>query len=366
VTERISPGRTTNPLALAVAPALLLMGLCTAPVSHRTAAAPPALRQAATARGLTIGTAVTTSTLTSSTRYGATAGREFSAITPGNEMKWATIEPSRGHPDWRGADATVAFATAHHQVVRGHTLLWQEQLPAWLTSGSFDAADLTTIVHQHIATEVGRYRGRLVSWDVVNEPLNDDGTLRSTIFSTTLGPGYIADALTRAHAADPTAKLYLNDFGIEGVNAKSTAMLDLVESLEQRGVPIDGVGMQTHLVLGQVPADFARNIARFTAAGLDVWLTEVDVRMTLPATPALLTRQASDYAQIVGACLAVVRCVGVTVWGFTDLDSWVPAAFPGYGAADIFDASIAPKPAYDAMLAALGGNGSPPATHVPP
>jgi endo-1,4-beta-xylanase len=319
------------------------------------AAAPTTLRQAAEALGLEVGTAVTASTLTGNAKYGATAAREFNAITPGNEMKWGTIEPTRGQFNWTGADATVAFATANNQVVRGHTLLWHNQLPGWLTSGGFSAADLTTIVHQHVATEVGRYRGKLISWDVVNEPFNEDGTLRSTIFSTTLGPGYIADALTQAHAADPTARLYVNDFNIEGVNAKSTAMLNLVTSLKQQGVPIDGVGIQTHLVLGQVPADFAQNVARFTAAGFDVWLSEVDVRMTLPATPAMLTQQASDYTKIVNACLSVKRCVGITVWGFTDLDSWVPGTFPGQGAADVFDTNIDPKPAYSAVLTTRGG-----------
>jgi endo-1,4-beta-xylanase len=358
--DRIRPGRL---LALLAAPALLVIGIGAAFAVQPAAAAPTTLRQAAGVLGLKVGTAVTASTLTGNAKYGSTAAREFNAVTPGNEMKWGTIEPTRGQFNWSGADATVAFATANNQAVRGHTLLWHNQLPGWLTSGGFNAADLTTIVHQHIATEVGRYKGKLVSWDVVNEPFNEDGTLRSTIFSTTLGPGYIADALAQAHTADPSAKLYINDFNIEGVNAKSTAMLNLVTSLKQQGVPIDGVGIQTHLILGQVPADFAQNISRFTAAGFDVWLSEVDVRMTLPATAAMLAQQASDYTKIVNACLAVKRCVGITVWGFTDLDSWVPGTFPGQGAADIFDTNVDPKPAYGAVLTALGG--APPTTPTP-
>jgi endo-1,4-beta-xylanase len=363
MTDWVRPGRLARRLALLAAPALLVIGIGAAFAVQPAAAAPTTLRQAADVLGLKVGTAVTASTLTGNAKYGATTAREFNAITPGNEMKWGSIEPTRGQLDWTGADATVAFATANNQVVRGHTLLWHNQLPGWLTSGGFNAADLTAIVHQHIATEVGRYKGRLISWDVVNEPFNEDGTLRSTVFSTTLGPGYIADALTQARAADPAAKLYINDFNIEGINAKSTAMLNLVTSLKQQGVPIDGVGIQTHLILGQVPSDFAQNIARFTAAGFDVWLSEVDVRMTLPATPAMLAQQASDYTKIVNACLSVKRCVGITVWGFTDLDSWVPGTFPGQGAADIFDTNMDPKPAYSAVLTALGG--APQATPTP-
>jgi endo-1,4-beta-xylanase len=339
---------------------LLLSVACASPATHHSAPAAPALptlRQVAAGSGVRIGTAVTASTLIGNARYGATAAREFDALTPGSEMKWALIEPARGRYDWGAADATVAFAAAHHQAVRGHTLLWQEQIPDWLANGGFGAPELSAIVRQHIEKEVGRYRGRIASWDVVNEPLDDGGGLRSDLFSRAMGPAYIADALTQAHAADPHARLYVNDFDIEGVNAKSTAMLNLVTSLRKQGVPIDGVGIQTHLALGHVPADFAQNIARFAAAGFDVWLTEIDVRIPLPPTPGALARQASDYTTIVNDCLVVTRCVGVSVWGFTDLDSWIPATFPGQGSADLFDADIKPKPAYGAVLAALRGRG---------
>jgi endo-1,4-beta-xylanase len=325
-------------------------------IGTRPALAATTLRQLADAKNLKMGTAVTASTLTGNARYGSTAAAEFNALTPGNEMKWGSVEPNRGQFNWSGADQVVATASAHNQVVRGHTLVWHNQLPGWLTSGSFTGPQLLQIMQQHIATEVGRYAGKLISWDVVNEPFNDDGSMRSTIFSQGIGPSYIADALTAARQADPTAKLYLNDYNIEGVNAKSTALLNLVTSLKQQGVPIDGVGIQTHLILGQVPSDFAQNMARFAALGLDVWLSEIDVRMNLPADATKTARQASDYGQIVHACLAVSRCVGMTVWGFTDFDSWVPSTFPGQGSADIWDQNIDPKPAvYNAVSVALGG-----------
>jgi endo-1,4-beta-xylanase len=360
-------------LLTATTAALLLLGLGAAVRAHPAAAA-STLRSAADARGRAIGTAVQAGALSSDAKYSAGVAREFNAVTPENEMKWDSVEPTRGQLNFAAADAIVASAMANSQRVRGHNLIWHQQLPNWLTSGGFTAAQLNTILQQHIATEAGRYAGKIAAWDVVNEPFNEDGTLRSSIWQQNLGQGYIATALTAARAADPAARLYLNDFNIEGVNAKSTAMLNLVTSLKQQGVPIDGVGLESHFILGQVPSTLQQNIARFAALGVDVWITELDVRMTLPADATKLAQQASDYTAVVNACLAVARCVGVTVWEYTDKLSWVPGAFSGQGAADLFDANIDPKPAYGAVLQALGGTpptptptptGSPTATPTP-
>ena len=313
------------------------------------------LRDLADAKGVKIGSAVGTSQLASDQKYQDVLGREFNSVTAENAMKWDATEPQRGQFSFSGADAIVNFAVAHNQRIRGHNLVWHQQLPSWLTGGNFGATDLRQILQTHIGTVAGRYAGKVAQWDVVNEPLNEDGSLRSTIWSQTLGSTYIADALRLARQADPNAKLFLNDFNIEGVNSKSTAMLNLVSSLEQQGVPIDGVGFEAHLVLGSVPPSLQQNIARFTSLGVDVELTELDVRMQLPATTDKLNAQASDYRSVVGACLAVARCTGVTVWEFTDKYSWVPGTFSGQGAADIFDENIDPKPAYGAVLQTLGG-----------
>ncbi|MET7680096.1 endo-1,4-beta-xylanase [Streptomyces sp. NPDC005423] len=322
----------------------------TAPAAH---AADTPLRDLAAAQGKVIGTAVTGSKLTGT--YGSVTGTQFSSLTPGNAMKWGTVEPTQGSFDWSEADQIVAFAQAHHQQVRGHTLVWHNQNPGWLTNGSWTTAQLSTLLQNHISTEVGRYKGAITAWDVVNEAFNEDGTLRPTLWSNGLGSGYIAQALTWAHAADPDAKLYINDYNVEGVNAKSTALYNLVKSLKAQGVPIDGVGLQAHLVLGQVPSTLQQNIQRFADLGVDVAITELDVRMQLPATNASLAQQKADYKSVVAACAAVTRCVNVTVWGFTDSDSWVPSTFPGYGAATPYDENYAPKPAYYGIAEALGG-----------
>lgn len=274
-------------------------------------------------------------------------------------MKWESAEPSRGTYNWAEADRIVDFAEAHDQRVRGHTLVWHSQNPGWLTNGSWTPAQLSTILQDHIITEVTRYKGRLAAWDVVNEPFNEDGTYRRTLWYDNLGQDYIAQALTWAKAADPAAELYINDYNVEGVNAKSTALYNLVKSLKERGVPIDGVGLQAHLILGQVPSTMQQNIQRSADLGVDVAITELDIRMQLPATEAKPAQQAADYRAVMNACLAVSRCTGVTVWGFTDSDSWIPDVFEGYGAATPYDENSAPKPAYHAITESLGGSGTP-------
>ncbi|MFD8000221.1 endo-1,4-beta-xylanase [Streptomyces mirabilis] len=331
--------------------------LVAAPAAH---AADTPLRDLAAAKGKAIGTAVTGSKLTGT--YGDIAGAQFNSLTPGNAMKWETVEPTRGTYNWAEADQIVAFAQAHNQQVRGHTLVWHSQNPSWLTNGTWTSAQLSALLQDHISTEVTRYKGKLAAWDVVNEPFNEDGTYRSTLWYNGLGSDYIAQALTWAHAADPGAKLYINDYNVEGVNAKSTALYNLVKSLKERGVPIDGVGLQAHLILGQVPSTLQQNIQRFADLGVDVAITELDIRMQLPSDSAKLTQQAADYKAVFDACVAVSRCYGVTVWGFTDSDSWIPDVFSGYGAATPYDENYVPKPAYYAIAGSLGGTTTPPPT----
>ncbi|MFI1725824.1 endo-1,4-beta-xylanase [Streptomyces sp. NPDC020489] len=344
-------------LAALLAGAVTVGALVTAGTTTAHAADTP-LRDLAAARGKAMGTAVTGSKLTGT--YGDIAGAQFNWLTPGNAMKWESVEPTRGSHNWAEADQIVAFAEAHDQDVRGHTLVWHSQNPGWLANGSWTPAQLSTLMNDHIALEVGRYKGRVAAWDVVNEPFNEDGTYRQTLWYNGLGSGYIAQALTAARAADPAAKLYINDYNVEGVNAKSTALYNLVKSLKEQGVPIDGVGLQAHLILGQVPATLQQNIQRFADLGVDVAITELDIRMNLPADSAKLAQQAADYKAVMNACLAVTRCTGVTVWGFTDSDSWIPSTFPGQGAATPYDDNYAPKPAYRAIVEALGGTSTPP------
>jgi endo-1,4-beta-xylanase len=306
------------------------------------------------ARRPLIGTAVDMGALANDPTYKAAIGREFNIVTPENVMKWESVEPQQGVTDFSQGDALVRFARANHQAVRGHTLVWHSQLPTWLTSGTFTPEQLRDILRRHIFEEAGHFRGRIYAWDVVNEALNEDGTLRPTIWLNALGPGYIADAFRWAHEADPHAKLYYNDYNLESIGPKSDAALALVNQLKAQHVPIDGVGFQGHLgIQYPYPDTFGDNLARFAAAGVDVAITEADVRMVLPVTPEKLATQATYFGDMMRSCVAVRRCVSFTLWGFTDKYSWVPGFFTGEGAATPLDEQFQPKPAYFALRDAL-------------
>jgi endo-1,4-beta-xylanase len=282
--------------------------------------------------------------------YRELAAAQLTCVTPENAMKWASVEPLRGEYDWKRADTLVAFAKAHGQKVRGHTLVWHSQLPLWLINGGFSPDQLKGLMIAHIASEASRYRGAIYAWDVVNEPFTDDGAWRNSIWHEAMGPDYVAIALKAARAADPDAKLYINDYNVETAGPKMRALFDLVASLKRDGVPIDGVGLQSHFVAGAAPTGFRAAIQEFSSLGVDVAITELDLRVRLPADDKMFSAQAADYAAIVGACRETPRCVGVTTWGLTDDRSWIPSFFSGYGAALPFDESYRPKPAFAAII----------------
>ena len=282
--------------------------------------------------------------------------QQFNMVTPGNEMKWDTTEPSNGTFNFAPGDQIVAYAQANSERVRCHNLVWQSQLPSWVSA--LPVNQVQAAMETHITTEATHYKGDCYAWDVVNEPFNSDGSFEPDAFYNAMGSGYIADALRTAHAADPNAKLYLNDYNIEGENAKSNAMFSLAQSLLAQGVPLNGIGFESHFILGQVPSDMQANMQRFANLGLDVAVTELDDRITLPATSANLTQQATDFSTVVKDCLGVSRCVGVTQWAVGDADSWVPGTFSGQGAATMFDQNYSPKPAFTAVQSTLAAAGA--------
>jgi endo-1,4-beta-xylanase len=172
----------------------------------------------------------------------------------------------------------------------------------------------------HITTTVTHYKGQCYAWDVVNEALEDDGSFRKSVFFTTIGEAYIKIAFETAAATDPDVKLYYNDFSIENPGKKATGALNIVKSLKASGTKIDGVGLQAHFIVGSTPSKAVqvKNLESFTALGVEVAYTELDIRMTLPSTAALDTQQTTDYQNTVAACVAVKDCIGVTVWDFSD------------------------------------------------
>jgi len=337
-----------------------------------TASAATTLRALADAKGKDIGFALTPSYLGESA-YTNIADTEFNLVVPENAMKWDATEPTQGQFRYTDADTVATYAATTNKKLYGHTLVWHSQLPSWVSNLSAD--QLQAAVDNHITNVMTHFKGKVTAWDVVNEAFSDngDGSRRSSVFQQKLGDGYIAAAFRTARAADPDAKLCINDYSIEGVTAKSTAIYNLVRDFKAQGVPIDCVGFQSHLIVGQVPSDMRANLQRFADLGVDVRITELDIRMPTPSDATKLARQASDYQAVVQNCLAVTRCQGVTAWGITDKYSWIPGVFPGQGAALIWDENYAPKPAYDAVATALGGTTAPssptpssPSTSPPP
>ena len=288
--------------------------------------------------------------------FRAIADREFNLVVPENAMKWERTEPERGRFDFTAGDQVADYAAQSGKELYGHTLVWHNQLPAWVSSIT-SAEDLRAAMEAHITGVVTHYAGRVTTWDVVNEAFDDSGARRATPFQQLIGDDYMKEAFAAAHAADPTAHLCYNDYGIESLNAKTLAVLDMVKNLRAQDVPIDCVGVQAHLVLGQVPGDLQDVLARFVDAGVQVRITELDVRMPVPADAAALARQADDYEAVVAACVAVQGCTGVTVWGLTDAHSWIPGWFDGYGSALLWDESAAAKPAYDGVARGFASAG---------
>jgi endo-1,4-beta-xylanase len=312
------------------------------------------LRDLAQHTKLRIGTAVAADALVDDATYRAAVGEQFSSVTPENVMKWETVEPEQGTFDFSAGDDLIAYAQAHQQKVRGHVLVWHSQLPAWLTEGTWTKAELRAVLKKHIQATAGHYKGKIWAWDVVNEAFNEDGTLRDTLWSRVLGPDFIKDAFVWAHQADPKAILFYNDYNIEGVNPKSTAVYNLVKSLRRQGVPVQGVGVQGHLgTQYDAPPDMLQNLQRFADLGVDTAVTEADVRSVLPMDSAKRQAQAYGYSMMLTSCLLVRSCISYTVWGFTDKYQWVPGVFDGEGSAAIYDENFVAKPAYDALRQAL-------------
>jgi endo-1,4-beta-xylanase len=340
--------------ATLAATAVVLAALAWTGLTAGGAGAAGTLRQLAEAQGRDIGFALTSSYLNEAP-YQAIADSEFNLVVAENAMKWDATEPTQGQFSFTAGDTVADYAASTDKKLYGHTLVWHSQLPGWVSS--LDATALSAAMTNHITTVAGHYRGKVTAWDVVNEAFNDDGTRRQSVFQQKLGDGYIAAALTAARAADPDAQLCLNDYNIDGVNAKSTAYYNLVSSLKAQGVPIDCVGFQAHLIVGSIPGDIQANLQRFADLGVDVRITELDIRMPTPSDATKLAAQAADYRAVVAACVAVSRCRGVTAWGITDKYSWIPGVFPGQGAALIWDENYAAKPAYQAVAEAFGATG---------
>ncbi|MFE7726666.1 endo-1,4-beta-xylanase [Streptomyces anthocyanicus] len=327
-------------LALVVGVLGTATALIAPPGAH---AAESTLGAAAAQSGRYFGTAIASGRLSDS-KYTSIAGREFNMVTAENEMKIDATEPQRGQFNFSSADRVYNWAVQNGKQVRGHTLAWHSQQPGWMQSLSGSA--LRQAMIDHINGVMAHYKGKIVQWDVVNEAFADgsSGARRDSNLQRS-GNDWIEVAFRTARAADPSAKLCYNDYNVENWTwAKTQAMYNMVRDFKQRGVPIDCVGFQSHFNSGSpYNSNFRTTLQNFAALGVDVAITELDIQ----GAPA------STYANVTNDCLAVSRCLGITVWGVRDSDSWRSEQTPL-----LFNNDGSKKAAYTAVLDALNGGDS--------
>ncbi len=310
--------------------------------------------------------------------------QQFDSISPENVLKWESVHPRPGVFDFSLSDRYVAFGEANHMFIIGHTLVWHEQTPPWVfkqpNGQDVDRTTLLNCLSNHIFTVVGRYKGRIKGWDVVNEAVNEDGTLRQSPWYRIIGPDFLVKAYQFAHAADPEAELYYNDYSIEREPKRSGA-LALVRRLQAAGVHLTAVGIQEHVRLDWPPSQLiSETITAFSRLGVKVNITELDVDVLPPAfggntadvginvaqraelnpypnglPDAVQAALARRYAELFGVYVKHHHDMErVTFWGVNDGDSWLND-WPVHGRTSyplLFDRSSRPKPAFTSVLEA--------------
>jgi len=361
---------------LATGLALLGTGAVTLRSLRSRAAETVTLRKLAAEKGLLYGTTVAAAQITGDPPFADLVRQEASLVVAENEMKWQVI--NRGAPgddDFAPADTIATFAAANKLVLRGHNLLWYHRTPEWFFDLPDKAAQRQAVV-EHIQQLAGRYRGRIHSWDVVNEPIEPkDGRpdgLRTAVFLETLGPEYLDLAYRTARDADPNARLVVNEYDVEldapEQEARRIALLHLLEGMRRSGTPVDAVGIQAHLTAAGGPPFSASLLRRFLAdiasLGLTIQITELDV--TDEKVPADVTVRdnlvADTYRRFLDAALDEPAVKMVVTWGLSDRHSWIvrretyQAKWRIDDAASRplpFDADLEAKPAFDAIAGAF-------------
>ncbi|GAB5559293.1 MAG: endo-1,4-beta-xylanase [Synoicihabitans sp.] len=309
--------------------------------------------------------------------------QHFNSLTAENDMKWERIEPTEGKFDWAVADDFVALGERNDAFMVGHTLLWHSQTPDWVFEDAHGKPASREVVlarlKRHIDAVVGRYKGRVHSWDVVNEAFEDDGSWRDTLWLRTIGPDYIARAFEFAHAADPDAELYYNDYNLFKA-PKRNAVVKLVKALQKEGLPIHGVGIQGHYGIGYPPMDeLEASIEAFAELDVKVMVTELDISVlpfpssaqqgadislnfelqaelnpyTKGLPPDVSAALADAYRDLFELYLKHANVIDrVTLWNLTDASTW-RNNWPMHGRTDhpvLFDRQNQPKDAYHAIV----------------
>ncbi|MDQ8005338.1 MAG: endo-1,4-beta-xylanase [Pedobacter sp.] len=306
------------------------------------------------------GAAVNNNILRTRAAYRDVVIKEFNSLTSENAMKFAQLHPGENTYTWSEADYLVDFAQTHGKRVHGHTLIWHKNPPAWVQNFQGDAAAWDNLMKTHIQTVMSRYKGKVASWDVVNEAIaNEGGGYRTeSIWYQKLGPEFIEKAFIYAHQADPDALLFYNDYGHEYGPTKRTAILNLVSNLRAKGVPIHGIGMQFHTRYTQSNTNLAAAINTAAATGLQVHIAELDIALNpdgiqdLTYSSGLAEQHKAKYEFIVRTYNAIPKNqqFGITTWNVGDSDSWIPSEYKRPDWPLPFDNNYQRKAAYQGIL----------------
>jgi len=304
------------------------------------------------------------------TTYESIHKAQFNVVVAENEMKFDALEPSKNTFSWTKADKLMTYAEANGMRVRGHALAWHSQVPSWVSNSSWTRTTLLAVLKNHITTVVTHYKGRIQEWDVVNEAIDGSSWRTESIWYKTIGADFIDSAFVWAHAADPSAELYYNDYGIEwgtGNNSKAGFLLTQCQKWKNNGIPITGVGTQTHIANTHTgtPANVKALATALKNLGMTLQITELDIGFNSGTTPTAsdLAAQGHLYAQFMDLFLEATNMKSLVIWGFTDKYSWLPSSqSKDYGL--IYDKSMVKKPAYDSLMASL--NRHAPSTVITP
>jgi endo-1,4-beta-xylanase len=389
--------------------AFVLLGIAGLSTFSALYAQPTPLKTLAQAHGIDIGVAVSFPG-SGRAQYDSTLVRNFTGMVAENDQKWGSISSAEGTYSWTNSDRMVDFAQSQGMNLRFHTFVWHQQ-SSYIANGhsngvaqptdpnKYTRAQAFTHMRNHIGAVMGRYKTRnggqlhvIKEWDVVNEATardsgNDDsanlykGMRRSTGNSINLDSGlsrwtgytqgetndfdYVDSAFVIAHRNDTNARLALNDYDAESMGKKGLAVYNLVSKLKSRNIPIHVLGMQCHWYIGTSatgssgawdPQQFVQNMNRIAALGLDISLTEIDIRFTNPSDSTKRAQQSAAYENLLSMCLAQPRCKRFYVWGMRDGSSWVNSRFPGWGSPLLFDGTgttYTPKPAYYGLISVM-------------
>ena len=318
-----------------------------------------------------IGTAININRLLNDEKLQKLEIENFNSITATSDMKMQSILPAENQYNWKTADTILDYAQKHNQRLFGHNLIWHSSTPKWVTEkGEKDSIWLGNFMQQYIKTYVGRYKGKVAAWDVVNEAFESSGgNYRESFWYKKLGKNYIEKAFTYANEADPNAVLFYNDFNIERDTVKLNAVLNMVNEFKAKGVPIHGIGFQMHIRMDIPDEVIAYSLKKAAATGLQIHLSEVDIIFNTHnderlggvqnynvLTNEMKQAQAEKYKNLIKMYKEIVpkaQQFGITFWDFTDRDSWIKGFFNLKDWPCIYDDSLQPKPAYFGVLEGL-------------